>query len=129
MLDGYGGGWCFMVGGHAHWWRPWSPYFVVAGPWFYWHGPYDAYFWSYWPYYATYYSHYYPRYYGGGSWRRGAAYGRTRLDRGAAHRARGRSTSARDEGNAGADDRGRRHRNGRGPLSRSRALDLDRGAS
>ena len=73
VLDHYGGGWCFMVGGHAHWWRPWSPYFVVAGPWFYWHGPYDAYFWSYWPYYATYYGHYYPRYYGGGSWRRGAA--------------------------------------------------------
>jgi hypothetical protein len=73
VLDVYGGGWCFMVGGHAHWWRPWSPYFVVAGPWFYWHGPYDAYFWSYWPYYATYYGHYYPRYYGGGSWRRGAA--------------------------------------------------------
>jgi hypothetical protein len=50
VLDVYGGGWCFMVGGHAHWWRPWSPYFVVAGPWFYWYGPYDAYFWSYWPY-------------------------------------------------------------------------------
>jgi hypothetical protein len=76
VLDVYGGGWCFMVGGHAHWWRPWSPYFVVAGPWFYWHGPYDPFFWSYWPYYATYYGHYYPRYYGGGSWRRGAVHGR-----------------------------------------------------
>jgi hypothetical protein len=72
VMDGYGGGWCFMIGGHAHWWRPWSPYFVVAGPWWYWQGPYDAFFWSYWPYYATYYGSYYPHYYGGGSWRRGA---------------------------------------------------------
>ena len=37
--DTYGGGWCFMVGGHYHWWRPWSPYFTVVGPWYYWHGP------------------------------------------------------------------------------------------
>jgi hypothetical protein len=72
VMDVYGGGWCFMVGGHAHWWRPWSPYFVMTGPWFYWYGPYDAFFWSYWPYYATYYRTHYPHYYGGGRWRHGA---------------------------------------------------------
>src|SRR5687768_5211058 len=44
--DHYGGSWCFMIGGHSHWWRPWSPFFVSMGPWFYWHGPYDAFFWS-----------------------------------------------------------------------------------
>ena len=32
VLDHYGGGWCFMVGGHAHWWRPWSPVFRGGGP-------------------------------------------------------------------------------------------------
>ena len=74
--DSYGGNWCFMIGGHSHWWRPWSPYFVTMGPWFYWHGPYDAFFWSYWPYYATYYGRHYPRYYGGGRWHRGAVRGR-----------------------------------------------------
>ncbi|HEY0706121.1 MAG TPA: hypothetical protein VGG33_04955, partial [Polyangia bacterium] len=62
----HGGGWCFMIGGHAHLWGPWSHHFVTAGPWFYWHGPYDPFFWSYWPYYAVYSRHHYPRYYGGG---------------------------------------------------------------
>jgi hypothetical protein len=76
VLDDYGGGWCFLIGGHHHWWRPWSPYFTVAGPWYYWYGPYDPFFWDYWPYYATYYRSYYPRYYGGGRWYRGGARGR-----------------------------------------------------
>jgi hypothetical protein len=67
----YGGGWCFMVGGHGHWWGPWSSSFVVMGPWFYWHGPYDPFFWSYWPYYSYYYRAYYPHYYGGGRFHRG----------------------------------------------------------
>jgi len=64
--DHYGGGWCFMVGGHYHWWRPWSPYFTVVGPWYYWYGAYSPYFWSYWPYYSFYYRSYYPSYYAGG---------------------------------------------------------------
>jgi hypothetical protein len=72
VLDLYGGGWCFLIGGHAHWWRPWSPYFTVAGPWYYWYGPYDPYFWSYWPYYAHYHRAYYPRYYRGGRFYRGS---------------------------------------------------------
>ena len=55
-----------MVGGHYHWWRPWSPYFTVVGPWFYWYGAYDPFFWSYWPYYSYYYRSYYPSYYAGG---------------------------------------------------------------
>jgi hypothetical protein len=71
VLETYGGGWCFMIGGHAHWWRPWSPYFTVAGPWYYWYGPYDPFFWNHWPYYAHYYRAYYPRYYGGGRFYRG----------------------------------------------------------
>jgi hypothetical protein len=66
VLEAYGGGWCFMIGGHAHAWRPWSANFVVMGPWYYWHGPYDSYFWSYWPYYSFYYRSYYPHYYSGG---------------------------------------------------------------
>ena len=66
VADVYGGGWCFMVGGHYHWWRPWSAYFSVVGPWFYWGGPYDPFFWSYWPYYSYYYRSYYPNYYAGG---------------------------------------------------------------
>jgi hypothetical protein len=74
--DHYGGGWCFLIGGHAHWWRPWSPYFTIAGPWYYWYGPYDPFFHSYWPYYAVYYRSYYPRYYGGGRWHRGSPRGR-----------------------------------------------------
>lgn len=68
----YGGGWCFMIGGHAHLWQPWSPYFVVTGPWFYWSGPYDAFFWSYWPYYSFYYRAHYPRFYRGGRFHRGS---------------------------------------------------------
>jgi hypothetical protein len=70
VADVYGGGWCFMVGGHYHWWRPWSPYFTVVGPWFYWGGPYDPFFWSYWPYYSFYYRSYYPTYYAGGRYYR-----------------------------------------------------------
>lgn len=72
VLDTYGGGWCFMIGGHHHPWGPWSAHFTVIGPWYYWHGPYDdPFFWSYWPYYSFYYRSYYPRYYGDGRWRRG----------------------------------------------------------
>jgi hypothetical protein len=66
LHESYGGGWCFMIGAHAHPFRPWSPSFVVVGPWYYWHGAYDAAFWSYWPYYSYYYRSFYPRYYGGG---------------------------------------------------------------
>jgi hypothetical protein len=66
VASNYGGGWCFMIGAHAHWWRPWSPYFTVVGPWYYWNGPYDPFFWSYWPYYSYYYRSYYPSYYAGG---------------------------------------------------------------
>jgi hypothetical protein len=69
--DHYGGGWCFMVGGHYHWWRPWSPYFTVVGPWYYWYGPYSPFFWSYWPYYSYYYRSYYPSYYAGGRYYNG----------------------------------------------------------
>ena len=76
VLETYGGGWCFMIGGHAHWWRPWSPYFTVAGPWYYWYGPYDPFFWNHWPYYAHYYRAYYPRYYGGGRFYRGRRHDR-----------------------------------------------------
>ncbi len=76
VLESYGGGWCFMIGGHAHWWRPWSPYFTVAGPWFYWQGAYDPFFWNHWPYYAHYYRAYYPRYYGGGRFYRGRRHDR-----------------------------------------------------
>ncbi len=71
VLDVYGGGWCFMMGGHYHLWRPWSPYFTVVGPWYYWYGPYDPFFWSYWPYYSFYYRSYYPTYYAGGRYYRG----------------------------------------------------------
>jgi len=71
VLDAYGGGWCFMMGGHYHLWRPWSPYFTVVGPWYYWYGPYDPFFWSYWPYYSFYYRAYYPNYYAGGRYYRG----------------------------------------------------------
>jgi hypothetical protein len=74
VQDAYGGGWCFMAGGHSHAWRPWSPYFVVTGSWYYWRGAYDAFFWSYWPYYSFYYRSYYPRYYGGGRYYRGREY-------------------------------------------------------
>jgi hypothetical protein len=71
VLPNYGGGWCYMIGGHHHAWRPWSPYFVVAGPWYYWQGAYDRVFWNYWPYYATYYRREYPTYYRGGRFARG----------------------------------------------------------
>jgi hypothetical protein len=66
ILDAYGGGWCFMIGPHRHMWRPWSPHFTLVGPWYYWEGPYDPFFWAYWPYYSFYYRSYYPRYYVGG---------------------------------------------------------------
>ncbi|MEA2700595.1 MAG: hypothetical protein QOI66_4866 [Myxococcales bacterium] len=75
VQDTYGGGWCFMMGGHYHMWQPWSPYFTVVGPWNYWYGPYDPFFWAYWPYYSFYYRSYYPRYYGGGRFSRGGGYG------------------------------------------------------
>ena len=71
VLDAYGGGWCFMMGGHYHMWAPWSPYFTVVGPWYYWYGPYDPLFWSYWPYYSFYYRSFYPNYYAGGRFYRG----------------------------------------------------------
>jgi hypothetical protein len=71
ILAGYGGGWCFMIGPHRHFWRPWSPLFVTVGPWFYWEGPYDPFFWTYWPYYHFYYRAHYPRYYGHGAFFRG----------------------------------------------------------
>jgi hypothetical protein len=71
ILDVYGGGWCFMMGAHTHVWAPWSPNFTVVGPWYYWHGPYDPFFWAYWPYYSFYYRSYYPRYYSGGRFYRG----------------------------------------------------------
>jgi hypothetical protein len=74
VLDVYGGGWCFMMGGHAHGWAPWSTHFTVVGPWYYWHGPYDPFFWSYWPYYSFYYRSYYPHYYGGGRFYRGGGW-------------------------------------------------------
>lgn len=78
VMAGHGGGWCFMIGGHAHWWRPWSSLFVVAGPWYYWHGPYDPFFWNHWPYYAVYYRHHYPSYYRGGRFARGGWHGEGR---------------------------------------------------
>ncbi|HEY4184024.1 MAG TPA: hypothetical protein VGP07_03105 [Polyangia bacterium] len=71
VLDRYGGGWCFMMGPHTHLWAPWSPYFTVVGSWNYWHGPFDPFFWAYWPYYSFYYRSYYAGYYGGGRFYRG----------------------------------------------------------
>src|SRR5579871_69897 len=71
ISDVYGGGWCFMVGPHYHWWRPWSPYFTTVGSWYYWQGPYDPFFWAYWPFYSFYYRSYYPSYYAGGRYFRG----------------------------------------------------------
>jgi hypothetical protein len=73
ILAAYGGGWCFMIGPHHHFWRPWSPLFVTVGPWFYWQGPYDPYFWTYWPYYHFYYRSHYPTYYSHGAFFRGHA--------------------------------------------------------
>ncbi len=71
VADEYGGGWCFMVGPHSHWWRPWSPSFTVVGPWYYWNGPYNPFFWAYWPFYSFYYRSYYPSFYAGGRYFRG----------------------------------------------------------
>lgn len=73
ILAAYGGGWCFMIGPHRHFWRPWSPLFVTVGPWFYWQGPYDPFFWTYWPYYHYFYRSHYPTYYGRGAFFRGHA--------------------------------------------------------
>jgi hypothetical protein len=73
ILGAYGGGWCFMIGPHRHFWRPWSPLFVTVGPWFYWQGPYDPFFWTYWPYYHFYYRSHYPHYYSRGAFFRGHA--------------------------------------------------------
>jgi hypothetical protein len=73
ILAAYGGGWCFMIGPHRHFWRPWSPLFVTVGPWFYWEGPYDPFFWTYWPFYHHYYRSYYPGYYARGAFFRGHA--------------------------------------------------------
>ncbi len=71
ILGIYGGGWCFMIGPHHHIWRPWSPLFVTVGPWFYWEGPYDPFFWTYWPFYHYYYRTHYSRYYARGAFFRG----------------------------------------------------------
>jgi hypothetical protein len=73
ILGIYGGGWCFMIGPHHHFWRPWSPYFATVGPWFYWQGPYDPFFWTYWPFYHFYYRHHYPTYYSRGAFFRAHA--------------------------------------------------------
>lgn len=73
VLGVYGGGWCFMIGPHHHFWRPWSPLFVTVGPWFYWEGPYDPFFWTYWPFYHFYYRSHYPYYYAHGAFFRGHA--------------------------------------------------------
>lgn len=74
ILATYGGGWCFMIGGHAHVWAPWSSQLAVVGPWYTWHGVYDPFFWTYWPYYSAYYRAYYPRYYGRGQFYRSGGY-------------------------------------------------------
>lgn len=82
VLSTYGGGWCFMIGGHAHAWAPWSSQFAVVGPWYTWRGVYDPFFWTYWPYYSAYYRAYYPRYYSrgrfytSGGYRTAPAFGR-----------------------------------------------------
>lgn len=73
VLASYGGGWCFMIGPHRHFWRPWSPLFVTVGSWYYWEGPYDPFFWTYWPFYHHYYRHYYPGYYSRGAFFRSHA--------------------------------------------------------
>lgn len=73
ILGSYGGGWCFMIGAHHHFWRPWSPLFATVGPWFYWEGPYDPFFWTYWPFYHYYYRSHYPHYYSHGAFFRGHA--------------------------------------------------------
>jgi hypothetical protein len=73
ILATYGGGWCFMIGPHRHFWRPWSPLFVTVGSWYYWEGPYDPFFWTYWPFYHFYYRSHYPHYYSHGAFFRGHA--------------------------------------------------------
>lgn len=65
-----GGGWCFMTGGHHHAFDPWSPQFVMVGPWLHWQGDYDASFWTAWPYYSAFHKDLYPRFYGAGKWQR-----------------------------------------------------------
>jgi hypothetical protein len=67
IQSAYGGGWCFMIGPHHHFWPPWSSLFVTVGPWYYWQGPYDPFFWTYWPFYHYYYRHHYPTYYSRGA--------------------------------------------------------------
>jgi hypothetical protein len=62
-----------MIGPHHHIWRPWSASFVTVGPWFYWEGAYDPFFWTYWPYYHFYYRSHYPHHYSGG------LFGRSRI--------------------------------------------------
>jgi hypothetical protein len=71
ILGIYGGGWCFMIGPHHHFWRPWSTHFALVGPWYYWDGPYDPFFWTYWPFFHFYYRHHYPHYYARGAFFRG----------------------------------------------------------
>lgn len=73
ILESHGGGWCFMIGPHRHFWRPWSPLFTTVGPWYYWEGPYDPFFWTYWPYYHFYYRSHYPVYYSHGTFFRNHA--------------------------------------------------------
>lgn len=63
-----GGGWCYMVGGHQHAFEPFSPQFVMVGPWNHWQGEFDATFWNHWPYFSTFFKDLYPRYYGAGTW-------------------------------------------------------------
>ncbi len=63
-----GGGWCYMVGGHQHSFSPFSPQFVMVGPWNHWQGEYDTTFWAQWPYYSAFYKDLYPRFYGGRQW-------------------------------------------------------------
>lgn len=62
------GGWCYMVGGHQHAFAPFSPQFVVVGPWLHWRGEFDQTFWSHWPYYSVFFKDLYPQFYGGGQW-------------------------------------------------------------
>jgi len=64
------GGWCFMTGGHHHQFDPWSPQFVMVGPWLHWQGDYDASFWTAWPYYSAFHKDLYPRFYGAGKFQR-----------------------------------------------------------
>jgi hypothetical protein len=47
--------------------------FVTVGSWFYWEGPYDPFFWTYWPFYHYYYRTHYPHYYARGAFFHGHA--------------------------------------------------------